>query len=388
MSKLPGFVNEAAVSLQNLKAFRYLDFSLVSGRYFDESLLLKGFLFIWPYESLSFEVFTASSESERVDLLKEELFIASNIYDVKFCAKNSSYLKISVAGHFLSFTNSVDGHEELYWCECHPVSENKQHLTNLFTEFQASFRKEGTVSKFRTDSLLRLLIADTLDLADGHRQKHYEKGKSRESFNKLSVYLRENMHLPFDSSEVSKSLDFSVQYLNLLAHEYRNMSLKELVNFYRLEMAREVLLTSDSPVAELASGCGFKSAAYFIKLFRQTYGITPLQCRKKLRHRDSRYQKEFHRIPSFQEILPLSEAPQIKLDLDRKVTISIVNSSAQETVLSWLNPDGTEVEMHRLKPAQRIHLGTGYKECWSVRESCGKLIAYYFVPDVNCQIII
>ncbi len=388
MSKLPNFVNEAAVYLQSLNTYSYFDFTLNSGRYFDAALLIKGFSVIYSSGKLNLEISSAAGKSESLSLVKDELLIVSNAYAVKVKSGKGFYLKISVSGHFLSFTKTVNKREEVYRSECHPISENKQHLTNLFTEFQESYRKEGTISQFRTDSLLRLLIADTLDLADGHRKKYYEKGKSRESYNKLSVYLRENVHLPFDSSEVSKSLGLSVQYLNSLAHEYRNMSLKELVNFYRLEMSREVLLNSNTAVADLASKCGFKSSAYFIKLFRQTYGITPLQCRKKLRHRDSKFVKEFHRIPSFQEVQPLNEIPEIELGLERKVTISIVNSSAKEIILSWLDPDGSEVEMERLKPAQRLHLGTGYKESWSVRECSGEFIAYYFVPDVNCQIIV
>jgi len=76
------------------------------------------------------------------------------------------------------------------------------------------------------------------------------------------------------------------------------------------------------------------------------------------------------------------------LDLNQHVTLSVINTSLETIVLLWLSPDEPEVEMYRLKFGQRIHLGTGYKECWSVRKTSGELIAYYSVPDTNCQIII
>lgn len=387
VSKLPKFVNDAAESLQNLKSYRYFDFFLISGRYFDSALLLKGFTLLYAFRKTNIEI-RAGQKCEKVTLDLGELLIVSNAYLLKILNKKSSFLNISVAGYFLTFTKSSDDKEEVYRSECHPISDNKKHLLDLFTEFQQSYKKEGSISKFRTSALLKLAIADILDLADGHRQKYFEKGKSRESYNKLAVYLRENVHLSFDSNQVSESLGFSVQYLNSLAHDFRNMSLKELVNFYRLEMSRKVLIESDSPVAELASACGFKSSAYFIKLFKQAYNITPLQLRKKLRHRDSQFLKEFHKVVSFQEIPPVKQIPEIEIDLSETVTIVIINSSLRTIAISWLNPEEPEVEMYRLNPGQRIHLGTVYKECWIARETSGELIAYYSVPNTNCQIII
>ena len=387
MSKLPNFVNEATLSLQKLKEFKYFDFFLISGRYFDSGLLLKGFSLIYAYNKMTVEIST-SSKSDKASLAKGEMLIIPDAYKVQMEEDNISFLKITVSGYFLVFTKREAGKEDVYRCECHPISGNKQHLLDLFSEFQKSYKKEGMISKFRTSSLLNLMIADTLDLADGHRQDYFEKGKSRESYNKMAVYLRENVHLPFDSNHVSENLGFSVQYLNSLAHEFRNMSLKELVNFYRLEMSREILLEVDSPVAELASSCGFKSSAYFIKLFKQIYSITPLQLKKKLLHRDFKKLKEFHRVSSFQEISPVQEIPEIEMDISQSVTISIVNSSDRPVVILWFNPEEPEVEIYRLNPEQRIHLGTGYKECWIAREESGALIAYYSVPNTNCQIII
>ena len=387
MSKLPAFINEAAAILQSLKSYQYFDFFLVSGRYFDSALLYKGFSLFYPQSTITVQIST-QEKSEDIKLKKGELLITSNAYELKVNDKNTSFIKISVAGYFLVFLKSHEGKEEVYRCECHPISENKKQLLNLFSEFQQSCKKEGRISEFRTESLLNLLIADTLDLADGHRQTYYEKGKSRESYNKLAVYLKGNAQLAFDSNQISESLGFSVQYLNSLAHEFRNMSLKELVNFYRLEMTRNLLLDLDLTVAELATQSGFKSAAYFIKLFRQTYGVTPLQCRKKLRIRDSKRIKEYHKVVSFQEILPARELPEIILDLNQFVTLLVINSSPETIVLLWLSPDEPEVEMYRLKSGQRVHLGTGFKECWSVRKSSGEHIAYFPVPETNCQIII
>ena len=387
MSKLPDFVIKAASSLQAIKSYRYFDYFLVSGRYFDASLLFRGFSLLYPKRDLSVEVST-SKKSEELHLQTGELLIVPKSYELNFCMKGADYLKISVSGHFLSFKNVSDAQEEVFRCECHPISDNKQSLLNLFTEFQESCKKESVISKFRSEALLKLLIADILDMADGHRMANYEKGKRRESYNKLSMYLRENALFVQDSKQISEILGYTVQYLNSLTHEFRKMSLKETVNFYRLEISRESLLNTDTNIADIAADCGFKSSAYFIKVFRQVYGITPLQCRKKLRQKENKSLKALHRVLSFELIKPSKKVPEIIYDSEHHVTISVVNTTESEIILSWLDQENHEIEMHRINAAHRIHLGTCFKECWSVRDKQGNLIAYYSVPETNCQIIV
>ena len=149
MSKLPAFINEAALILQSLKSYQYFDFFLVSGRYFDSALLYKGFSLFYPQSTTNVQIST-QEKSDDIKLRKGELLIASNAYEHKVNDKKASFIKISVAGYFLVFTKGHEGKEEVYRCECHPISENKQHLLSLFTEFQQSCKKEGTISKFRT----------------------------------------------------------------------------------------------------------------------------------------------------------------------------------------------------------------------------------------------
>jgi AraC-like DNA-binding protein len=55
----------------------------------------------------------------------------------------------------------------------------------------------------------------------------------------------------------------------------------EYLNSYRIEVAGEQLLRSDSTVAQIAVNCGFNDVSYFSKIFRRYMGDTPLNYRKK-----------------------------------------------------------------------------------------------------------
>ena len=55
----------------------------------------------------------------------------------------------------------------------------------------------------------------------------------------------------------------------------------EFLNGYRLKKSLELLDSTDAPVTEVCLACGFGHISYFGKLFRQAYGISPREYRKK-----------------------------------------------------------------------------------------------------------
>lgn len=57
----------------------------------------------------------------------------------------------------------------------------------------------------------------------------------------------------------------------------------DLVREIRLEKAEELVLSSDSSMAEIAYAAGFKDASYFGKCFKKKFGMTPLEYRSDKR---------------------------------------------------------------------------------------------------------
>lgn len=48
----------------------------------------------------------------------------------------------------------------------------------------------------------------------------------------------------------------------------------------RLEYARDLLRTTNKTIAEIVFECGFENVSHFARIFKEKYGLTPLQCRK------------------------------------------------------------------------------------------------------------
>ena len=77
----------------------------------------------------------------------------------------------------------------------------------------------------------------------------------------------------------SKKIQSGFQYLF-------GKSANEYVQFLRLSLAKELLLTSDDTIQEIKNKVGFSSHSYFTELFKKMYHVTPTNFR--LNHKENR----------------------------------------------------------------------------------------------------
>ena len=89
----------------------------------------------------------------------------------------------------------------------------------------------------------------------------------------------------FQQSLTLKDLAFMAKGSeSYLRHVYKSVTGKtpqERLRELRLEYSKEILINTNLSVQEVAEHSGGLHAAYFAKLFRKTYGVSPLEYRKK-----------------------------------------------------------------------------------------------------------
>lgn len=110
-----------------------------------------------------------------------------------------------------------------------------------------------------------------------------EQNSSASMIHTLTTYIKEHLGDDLSRSELTQVVHLHPDYLSSVFHQKMGISLSEYVNQERLNQARNLLLTTDLPVSEVAIQSGFPNISYFSKLFREKEGLTPLQYRK--RHR-------------------------------------------------------------------------------------------------------
>lgn len=105
-----------------------------------------------------------------------------------------------------------------------------------------------------------------------------------EFYNRFVAIVREemgNVDLSVDSLAERMGMGRSQFYRKIKA--LTNLSPVELLRDIRLKTARDLLLTTDKTVSEIAYDVGFSTPAYFTKCYREAYSETPTSLRDRIK---------------------------------------------------------------------------------------------------------
>lgn len=82
------------------------------------------------------------------------------------------------------------------------------------------------------------------------------------------------------ANTVAQVMHLSRTQLDRRLKQYVGQSATAYLLNRRMTYARELLLTTDMPIAEVATACGFEDTSYFTRVFRNYYDVTPSEARK------------------------------------------------------------------------------------------------------------
>lgn len=96
----------------------------------------------------------------------------------------------------------------------------------------------------------------------------------------LGAHFSERLTL----SETAARFGMSPQYFCTFFHENLGRTLTQHINSLRIEQASRILRETDLPIMEVGFSVGFENFSYFIKRFREVYGVSPSAYRKASDH--------------------------------------------------------------------------------------------------------
>lgn len=106
-----------------------------------------------------------------------------------------------------------------------------------------------------------------------------EASEKCDEYTALLHYLNE-YHTDVHLDDLCKHFGRSRSHISHLFKKRNGLSITEFCNVLRLEDARRLLIMSDRSVTEVAYDAGFRDPSYFIRCFKDKYGISPHQYRK------------------------------------------------------------------------------------------------------------
>lgn len=99
-------------------------------------------------------------------------------------------------------------------------------------------------------------------------------GKDR-LINTIQEYIDENLNGKLQLNEVAEVFGLSPAYLSVLFKKSTDTGFAEYVYTKKIDKAKEMLLSGDMKIYEVADSLGFESAYYFSKVFKKVDGHSP-----------------------------------------------------------------------------------------------------------------
>ncbi|MDX9958301.1 MAG: helix-turn-helix domain-containing protein [Clostridia bacterium] len=108
----------------------------------------------------------------------------------------------------------------------------------------------------------------------------FREVKHAVALRKAEKYIRENFMGRPTLTEAAAAAGLSPAYFSSVFKEELGESFSEYLNRLRVELAAELLVSSDMNLAEVAGSCGFDDQSWFTKVFKLHTGMSPGRYRK------------------------------------------------------------------------------------------------------------
>ena len=141
----------------------------------------------------------------------------------------------------------------------------------LYLKLRDSYKKLFQLNNMVPDKALQDVIIDD---EDSNEQKLYLL------FTEIQLLMeQEKFYIKpgITISDVSTALGTNDKYISLSVNKFARMNFNHYINTLRIQEAKKKLLeeNTESSIQDIAIACGFGNASSFIRVFKQTTGLTP-----------------------------------------------------------------------------------------------------------------
>ena len=95
----------------------------------------------------------------------------------------------------------------------------------------------------------------------------------------IAGHFRENI----GRGEVAEEVGLAPNYLGMLFRKENGQTIREYINFCRIEEAKRLMETTNLNITEMALQVGFDNITYFSTIFKKYTGLSPIEYRKSLK---------------------------------------------------------------------------------------------------------
>jgi two-component system response regulator YesN len=149
-------------------------------------------------------------------------------------------------------------------------------LDKLFAELENQDQFSPSIIKaIFTELFVSFLRKYHLHIENSHTESGHVQ--------KAIQYIKNNFRGDITLKVLAEKLYLTPNYLGEIFTKETGKNCSTYIQDLRFVLAIQLLINSEHSMQEISEECGFHSVSYFIRKFREKYGISPLQYRLKNR---------------------------------------------------------------------------------------------------------
>ena len=150
-------------------------------------------------------------------------------------------------GHVFQFTPAIE-----------------KNIINCLEDCKYGIEREAQVSKHITDLIYECIF----------------NLKSQSEMDEVCEYIKANYNKKITTEELAKHFGFSRSYFSIEFKKRIGTTIHDYILSYRIYQAKELLSYKDCSILEASEKVGFSDLGTFIRCFKKTEKMTPLQYKK------------------------------------------------------------------------------------------------------------
>ena len=158
-----------------------------------------------------------------------------------------------------------------------PIVQIIPHMDRMLMQCADNFVKKIPLYKEQSSALLKLCLLEFI-------RRRGESKQSKLCEEVLAYIYKHYADTTLTNDDIARQFSYHPYHLSRIIKEETGMTLHRYLMYYRLQIAKDLLLTTQYDISEIAWRSGFCTDAYFIKIFRENTGTTPRQYRSRQTH--------------------------------------------------------------------------------------------------------
>ncbi|MGN1339554.1 MAG: AraC family transcriptional regulator [Oscillospiraceae bacterium] len=151
---------------------------------------------------------------------------------------------------------------------------NSGRTAQLFHQLMDISLEEHLYSPEMLDYSVSLLL---MELSQEHSRRQRSADALPAAIISAREWIRNHYYQSFTVTELADAVGYGADYLSSLFKRSMGISIVRFTNQLRIRTAKTLLSNYDVSIKEAAFSCGFSDDKYFMKVFKQLEGITPMQ---------------------------------------------------------------------------------------------------------------